>query len=87
MLHRRSKAVQLGDVVDDKIVHKRKHDTYAQDDQRQYTEISEDIPHMSEVDMDIGIKPISKQTSGRECAEVTFQEVLWKPQIYSSDQD
>ncbi len=67
-----------GKISRDRTTHKRKHDTYTQDDQRRYSEISENIPHMSKDDSDIDVKRIGKEAFGFRCTKIVFKKVLFR---------
>lgn len=66
-----------GEVSTDRTTHKRKHDTYTQDDQRRYSEILTNIPHLSDVDPDIGVKLLGKEAFGVRCTKIVFKKVRY----------
>lgn len=64
-----------GEAPKEKPTQKRKHEAYTQDDRRRYSEISENILHMSKVESDTISTPISKGMFVGRNPDVVFKKV------------
>ena len=73
-----------GEPPDTKPNHKRKRDAYAQDDQRQYFDISESMPHASEANSDTGVNLSGKGIFGDRNSDVMRKKVYFNLSIMIS---